>query len=75
MTYRELSKELGLSASKLQMIEAEGLLKSRGPAALLGNFDDEDVKIIRTHCLFSMLGVSDDEAVSIIKKEIDMKKL
>ncbi|MBR5178215.1 MAG: RDD family protein [Lachnospiraceae bacterium] len=73
MTYRELSKELGLSASKLQMIEAEGLLKSRGPAALLGNFDDEDVKIIRTHCLFSMLGVSDDEAVSIIKNEIDMK--
>ena len=73
MTYRELSKELGISASKLQQIEAEGLLKSRGPAALLGNFDDEDVKIIRTHCLFSMLGVSDDEAVSIIRNEMDMK--
>ena len=48
MTYRELSKELGISASKLQMIESE-VLKEKGPAALLGNFDDAKVRVIRVH--------------------------
>lgn len=72
MTYRELSKELGISASKLQMIESE-VLKEKGPAALLGNFDDAKVRVIRVHCLFSMLGVPDDEAVAILKHEMDMR--
>ena len=72
MTYRELSKELGISASKLQMIESE-VLKEKGPAALLGNFDDAKVRVIRVHCLFSMLGVPDDEAIAILKHEIDMR--
>ena len=72
MTYRELSKELGISASKLQMIESE-VLKEKGPAALLGNFDDAKVRVIRVHCLFSMLGVPDDEAIAILKHEMDMR--
>lgn len=72
MTYRELSKELGISVSKLQMIESE-VLKEKGPAALLGNFDDAKVRVIRVHCLFSMLGVPDDEAIAILKHEMDMR--
>ena len=73
MTYRELSKELGISTSKLQMIESCGLLQAKGPAALLGNFDDTEVRIIRVHCLFSMLGVPDDESAAILRHEMDMR--
>lgn len=73
MTYRELSKELGISTSKLQMIESCGLLQAKGPAALLGNFDDKEVRVIRVHCLFSMLGVPDDESAAILRHEMDMR--
>lgn len=73
MTYRELSKELGISSSKLQMIESCGLLQAKGPAALLGNFDDTEVRVIRVHCLFSMLGVPDDESAAILRHEMDMR--
>lgn len=73
MTYRELAKELGLSSFKLMDIENRGLLKSHGAAALLGNFDEQEVKVIRECCLFSMLGIPDEAAFSMVKGEADLK--
>lgn len=73
MTYRELAKELGLSSFKLMNIENRGLLKSHGAAALLGNFDEQEVKVIRECCLFSMLGIPDEAAFSMVKGEADLK--
>ncbi|MBQ5933916.1 MAG: RDD family protein [Lachnospiraceae bacterium] len=73
MTYRELAKELGLSSFKLMDIENRGLLKSHGAAALLGKFDEQEVKVIRECCLFSMLGIPDEAAFSMVKGEADLK--
>ena len=73
MNYRELAKELGLNSSMLLNIENRGLVKSHGAAALLASFDDEDVKVIRQCCLFSMLGIPDEAAFSIVKGESDLK--
>lgn len=73
MTYRELAKELGLSSFKLMDIENRGLLKSHGAAALFGNFDEQEVKVIRECCLFSMLGIPDEAAFSMVKGEADLK--
>ena len=74
MTYRELSKELGINGSKLAYLEKTGLLKSKGTAALIGNIDDEDADVIRKYCLFSMLGVSDDETTGILTGNADLKQ-
>ena len=73
MNYRELAKELGLNSSKLLNIENRGLVKSHGAAALLASFDDEDVKAIRQCCLFSMLGIPDETAFSLVKGEAELK--
>lgn len=73
MTFRELSKELGIGTQKIVILEKEGIIKGHGATALLGNFDDEEVKAIRQCSLFAMLGVSDEDVIAILKGTADMK--
>ena len=73
MTYRDLAKELGIGAQKIAYLEKEGIIKGHGATALLGNFDENEVKAIRQYCLFAMLGVRDDDSFSIIRGKTDLK--
>ncbi|MBR4777432.1 MAG: RDD family protein [Lachnospiraceae bacterium] len=73
MTFRDISKELGIGTQTLAFLEKEGIIKGHGATALLGNFDESEVKAIRQYCLFAMLGVRDADSFSIIRGNADLK--
>lgn len=73
MTFRDISKELGIGTQKIAYLEKEGIIKGHGATALLGNFDESEVKAIRQYCLFAMLGVRDADSFSIIRGNADLK--